>query len=205
MKKYLISLLSAALIFSSCQNNSKEPDNRPIDSLEVEKAEAAKEKEPEAVEKVESSYPSSKEMTISKEGMQEKITANYYRSPKTFPLQFHTYVPNEIEIKAYDAGEGKTVQFSRDESANLMLVVLPGSIDTKEKAMLIARQRVEADGEVTADAQGYKLKNAKSHIIKTSVASRNGNYYYWYEKYPVEYADGFGPEIHFIKDKWVWK
>src|SRR5690606_28269337 len=82
----------------SSKEMQQEDADRGINIVEVDTARAKQEQNRLQRE----TYPSSKEMTISKEGMEEKITAQLYTSPSGFPIAFHTYVPSGIVVENYD-------------------------------------------------------------------------------------------------------
>lgn len=207
MIKYSIVFGSLLFLISACGGDAENSENSKEEEAKYETMEneldSLPQKKVEKVDKAKISYPSSREMTISKEGMEEKITAELYRSPQNFPLKFHTYVPNGIEVKTYDAGEGNTVQFNRNEAV-LKLQILPKKLNTKSKAMYIAEQTVKSEGEAVATSSGFELKDTKKYVARSLVEVRNGQYYIWSMKYPIEYADGFGSEIHFIQENLVW-
>lgn len=141
-----------------------------------------------------------KTMTISKEGMQDTISVSLYQSQPGSPISYSLYYPSELEMNEVDQN---TIQFKRNE-ALLQLYFFPDTVDSKKVAMGLARKKIEVHGEVMKNENAYRLKPNAKTTATIEVEEYNDHYYYWYANYPVEYGDGFGAEIHFIKNNLEW-
>ncbi len=198
MKKWIF-VCSMIWFSMSCQSNS---DNKT-------KAETQKIEEDVKVglEENDGEPPQSKTIEASFEGMGQKMKVFLYESPQNFALPFYTYLPKDWQGESVSSGEGDVILFMFNE-AQLILTVLPENTTEKE-ALEMARQTIANEGEVGVpemdSVQVFYLANSSGIAMSTEVGQNNGRYYYWMERFPLEYADGVGPVTEIIKGEVIWE
>lgn len=143
-------------------------------------------------------WPKQKRMPISKEGMIDTIKVDLYLSPKHSPLQFALYFPSELH-KEEIPDDGFTLNLIRNE-ALLQLHIFPKNVESFQEAKDLSRKIIEPLGKLKEMDNGYQLISNGSITSSIELYQEKGIYYYWWKKYPVEYGDGFGAEVYFIKE-----
>lgn len=196
-----ISIICVSLLFIACEQKTAKNNGQNFQSEEstLNQDSATMGNDIEHIENV----ATQKRMTISKEGMIDTIMATLYHSPKDSPLQFTLYYPSELEMEEKPT-EGFTLNFTRNE-ALLQLHLFPKEIDSEEQAMSLIREKIEALGEIIEKDDSYRLAPNAEISSFIELFERDGVFYYWWSKYPVEYGDGFGAEIYFIKENLEWE
>lgn len=168
-----------------------------------EEAEENQVNEQEIFDDTASDMPSRKQMYISKEGSRESIEAKLYKSPLNFPQAFSIYYPSELLVEETDSN-GLTVEFIRNKAV-LYLHFFQDTVKSKTKAMELAEKEIAKIGEYIETDKGFRLKPTAGRSAMIEVLEHNGQYYYWLSNYPVEYGDGFGAEVYFIKQQLEWQ
>lgn len=148
--------------------------------------------------------------TILLEGNPEEIEVRQVRSPAGFPLSFTTTVPGDMDTSF----EANAVRFEavfggvRSPQAFLEVRVLgPGADREAAREAALAEAGDSPLEEVRPPriewaAEEYRRRGADLGFL--AIAERNGRWYYFNARYPAEYADGMGPRLGLVLDRWEW-
>lgn len=168
-----------------------------------------------AVEPADSSRPETIASEIAIEGVAEVLEMNLLESPEEFPLDFSTYIPADMQESTLPLDEGYAIRIWAvfggvpNKEAHLTIYVFPSAVGAEE-AREASVGRMKRLGDVVEDtirhpwARGsYSLKGNKTGFL--ALARAKGHWFYLMTAYPPEYADGMGPRIDQIIERWRWK
>ncbi|WP_224998126.1 hypothetical protein [Cesiribacter sp. SM1] len=147
--------------------------------------------------------------TLMIEGMPEPVSLNLYRSPQSWPLQFHTYLPPGMEAETTSSGEGNAVQFSFNE-ARINFFTFPEGISRSEAQKqaynaLGSRSVTPCDNEWEWQWGCYYSGSNPEQVNQILMGEHEGRYFYYLIRYPAAYGDGFGPRYRMLLEHWRWE
>lgn len=164
-------------------------------------------------ESVVTSRPDTIEAEFSIEGTTEAMNMHLLESPEAFPLDFSTYIPVDMRAEAGNDGNGIRIwaAFGGNPNKDAYLAVYAFSAAVHaEEAWKAAVEKVKTLGDIAEDAKRhpwadvvYSLKGQRIGFL--ALAKEKDRWFYLLAAYPPEYADGMGPRIHQIIEKWQWK
>jgi hypothetical protein len=151
------------------------------------------------------------------EGMREPMTFRLYRSPEGFPLEFETYLPDDMAPGAVASGEGDAIRFETAfggtvlEPGVLSISVPAGELGATEAQRLVHEiaaglgtvERVTGGG-FTWALEEYRFQG-ETLVGSVALGRHDGKYFYITAAYPTEMGDGFGPRAHRILGEWRWQ
>lgn len=150
--------------------------------------------------------PATKELPISIEGNMETVTANLYQSPEDYPLQFHAYLPDNFTTTREKSGEADVLVFQMGD-ATLKLMTFSQLVN-KTMAIGLVKSMIQSKGQLITDTVNghtfYRLQEDPEKSITAEIGQRSRHAYIWWQEYPHEYADGFGPRVELIIENMVW-
>ncbi len=150
--------------------------------------------------------PATKTLPITIEGSTESITTNLYQSPADYPLQFHTYIPENFTTGREKSGEADILLFQMGD-ATLKLMTFSTLIN-QTMAIGLVKSMIQAEGTLVEDKVNgqiiYRLDGDPEKSMMAEVGERNKHAYVWWREYPHEYGDGFAPRVGLILANTIW-
>lgn len=159
--------------------------------------------------------PPTKDVTISLEGSDEKMTFRLFLAPPDWPLGFHTYYPDDwiAEPDQKDSAVRFVTNYGgrRNDDAYLLVRLFPKGTkeaDAREAARSIAEKlglsESSDEGEGWAIVE-YESRGSADTYADVRLGEEAGVYFCVVERYPAEFGDGFGPRAHELLDvEWRW-
>lgn len=198
MNKLLLILSSLTIILASCRSADKQ--EAAVGSIEHTE-------EPGV-----SSRPDTIESEIAIEGMTEEMDMYLVESPEDFPLDFSTYIPVDMQVRT-DKGNAICIWAAfggiTNKAAYVTISAFPATAGAEE-ARETAVRKMKTLGDIAEDTVRYPWAEAVYSLEGDrmgflALVQENNRWFYLSAAYPPEYADGMGPRIHRIIEKWRWK
>jgi len=158
--------------------------------------------------------PKTREVALPIEGTTETIAVNLLEAPKAFPLNFSTYMPDDMQVETVSSGEGDALRITAafgdqpSEQAALTIFAFPDRVSAQE-ALQVAEQTALAlggtpreDRRYTWSTAEYQLQGERSGFL--ALAEHDGTPFYLLATYPPEFGDGMAPRIELILREWRW-
>lgn len=200
MNKLLLILLSIMILVNCNSSDKQEATTGPKEHTE---------------ESVVTSRSDTIEIEFSIEGMTEAMDMYLLKSPEEFPLDFSTYIPVDMRAETVRSDEGNAIRIwavfggNTNKNAYLIIYAFPSEVDAEE-ARKTAVEKAKTLGDITEDAKRhpwadavYSLKGDRMGFL--ALAKEKDRWFYLLAAYPPEYADGMGPRIHQVIEKWRWR
>lgn len=168
--------------------------------------------------------PEAKTSTIAVAGGTAEISFKRFDAPAGFPLQFTTYVPEDMIVETLRAGKADgvrvVVNFGGKRNENAYLWALfhpPGTDEAKaretyqgvvarhgEPAELPERQRRFAWALAEHEFQ-YQPTQGETRIGRLALGRRGDRFFHLVIEYPEDLAAEFVPRVNRILEDWRWK
>lgn len=148
------------------------------------------------------------------EGMAETLTVSLLEPPDPFPLDFSTYVPDDMQVETVCSGEGDALRITAafggqpNEQALFTIFAFPERVDVEE-ALKVAEQTAQTLGGTSVEDRRYawtiaeyQLQGERSGFL--ALGEHGGSPFYLLATYPPEFGDGMAPRIELILREWRW-
>jgi hypothetical protein len=146
--------------------------------------------------------------TILLEGMPEVIDVRRVESPTGFPLPFATTIPGDMEVVFEEDAVRFEAAFGgvRSPQAFLELRVLGEGTDAEaaRETATGSEAGLEAVDPPRLDWAMEEYRRRGEELGFVALAEAGGRRYYFNARYPAEFADGMGPRVGMILDRWTW-
>ncbi|HEX6983194.1 MAG TPA: hypothetical protein VF181_10575 [Balneolaceae bacterium] len=154
------------------------------------------------------------EVQISIEGMVESMRMYLLEPPENFPIQFSTYAPAEMVTETVNLENGKSISIMANfggrlnKNAQLTIFAFPaGSVGSEvhKRVAEIAKSYNAVPGDSALHPWAEKLYDLRGEAFGfLALDVKEGVWFYVLAAYPPQYADGMGPRINLILEKWRW-
>jgi len=158
--------------------------------------------------------PKTREVVLPIEGMTETIAVDLLEAPKAFPLNFSTYMPDDMQVETVSSGEGDALRITAafgeqpNEQAALTIFAFPARVNAQE-ARKVVDQTAQAlggtpreDRRYTWSTAEYQLQGEQAGFL--ALGEHDGISFYLLAAYPPELGDGMAPRIELILREWRW-
>lgn len=185
-------LLGLTILFVSCNSSEHE-------AASESKAEKGTPSRPDTIQT---------ELTL--EGMTQPMRMYLLEPPDSFPLDFSTYIPADMETEVLSFEEAITIRiianFGGQLNRKAYLMIAAYKIDLTAAE---AHNRTQIPDAVPVDSSRfpwaeteYSIKGEGSNYI--ALAQKDGHWFFLRLSYPPEYGDGMGPRVNKIIEQWQW-
>lgn len=169
--------------------------------------------------------PEAKTGTIAVAGGTAEISFKRFDAPAGFPLQFATYVPEDMIVETTTAAGGRdavrvVANFggTRDDNAFLWALFQPPGTD-EATARRAAQEAASARGAAEALPERarrfpwsiaeyefrYQPATGRTHAGRIALGHRGERFFHVVIEYPEELAGEFVPRVNRILEDWRWK
>jgi len=168
--------------------------------------------------------PEAKTGTIAVAGATAEITFKRFETPPDFPLQFVTYVPEDMIVETLKAGKAEGVRVisniggRRKESAYVWAMFHPpGTAEAKAReayAGLVAKRGNPAEVPERARRFAWALaehefqyqpNQGETRVGRLALGRRGDRFFHVIIEYPEDLAGEFVPRVNRILEDWRWK
>lgn len=151
------------------------------------------------------------------EGLREPMRYQLFRAPPDFPLQFSTYVPEDMVVERGQAADGAEVRFvanfagRREPRATLSVLAPPPLNAAQARALLRTAARLQGPVEVVQRPtfawalEEYRFRGVGGEVGRVALGRNRGRFFLVTVRYPAEMGDGMQPRVRRILDEWRWR